>query len=159
MAIVAPFSKYKKTNMKIGIAVCVLLAVIFAYDGYLSKYEWSRRQSFHEKHVKDGKADDTMIFNQKAPFVLLVIAVVFAGRLWAVKDKKLLADEEQLIISRNEKITYDSLQKIDKTNFDSKGFFIITYRNQTGRKINRKISDRNYDNLSAVLDQLIAKIS
>ncbi|MHC4076698.1 MAG: hypothetical protein ACYSRZ_09875, partial [Planctomycetota bacterium] len=117
MAIVAPFSKYKKTNMKIGIAVCVLLAVIFAYDGYLSKYEWSGRQSFYEKHVKDGKADDTMIFNQKAPFVLLVIAAVFAGRLRAVKDKKLLADEEQLIISRNEKITYDSLQKIDKTNF------------------------------------------
>ena len=33
MAIVAPLSKFKKTNLLIYIAACVLVAVVFGYDG------------------------------------------------------------------------------------------------------------------------------
>jgi len=159
MAIEAPVSKYRKTNLKIYIAVCIIFAVVFAYDGYLSKYEWSRRHSFYEKHVKDGQPDETMIFNQIIPIVLAAAAVGLAARLRAVKDKKLLADENELVISGREKISYDSIQKIDKTHFESKGFFIITYKDNDKREVNRKLSDRTYDNLAAVLDELVAKIS
>ena len=53
----------------------------------------------------------------------------------------------------------DAIQKIDKTYFDSKGYFIITHKDQNGREVNRKLSDRNYDNLGAVLDHLVAKIT
>jgi inorganic pyrophosphatase len=159
MVIEAPVSKFRKNNLKMYIAACVIFAVIFAYDGYLSKYQWSHRSSFYEKHVKDGQPDDTMIFNQIAPIVLVLLAAVLAGRLRTLKDKKLLADENELIISEKEKITYDSIQKIDKTGFDSKGFFLVTYKNKDGSEVNRKISNRNYDNLAAILDKLVAKIS
>ena len=158
MAIEAPLSKFKKSNFKIAVAACVIFAAVFAYDGYLSKYEWSLRYKFYEKHVKQGKPDDTMIFNQKAPIFLLAAAVLLVARLWSLKDKKLLADESELIISAKEKIPYDSIQKIDKTHFGSKGYFIITYKNKNGGEINRKINNKKYDNLSAVLDELVAKI-
>ncbi len=159
MTIEAPVSKHKKTNFKIYIAVCIVLAVVFAYDGYLSRYEWSLRRSFYEEHAGEGKPDDTMIFNQKAPFFLAAIAALLTAGLWNVKDKKLLADENELIISNKERIAYDSIQKIDKTLFESKGFFVVTYRNNDGREVNRKFSGRAYDNLAAVLDHLVAKIS
>jgi hypothetical protein len=159
MVIEAPVSKFRKNNLKVYIAACIVFAVVFAYDGYLSKYEWSHRRGFYEKHTKDGRPDDTMIFNHIAPIVLFLLAAVFTGRLQTLKGKKLLADENELVISNNEKISYDSIQKIDKTSFDSKGFFIITYKNKDGNEVNRKISDKAYDNLSAILDKLIAKIT
>lgn len=159
MAIEAPISKSKKNNLKIYIVACIVFAIVFAYDGYLSKYQWSHRRSFYEKHVKEGQPDDTMIFNQTAPIFLVVLAAVLIARFWAIKDKKLLADENELIISDKERISLDCIQKIDKTHFDSKGFFLITYKNKDGREVNRKLSDRTYDNLAAILDELVAKIS
>jgi len=159
MAIEAPLSKYKKTNFKIYIAVCVVVAAIFAYDGYLSKYEWSHRRSFYEEHVKQGRPDDTMIFNQKAPSFLIVIAAVLGWRFWTVKDRKLLAEENELIINDKERISYDSIQKIDRTHFGSKGFFLITYKDKTGSEVSCKVSNKTYDNLAAILDHLVAKIS
>ena len=159
MAIEAPISKFKKNNFKLYAAACIIFAIVFAYDGYLSKYQWSHRRSFYEKHVKDGQPDDTMIFNQIAPIFLIVLAAVLIGRFWALKDKKLLADENELVISDKEKISYDSILKIEKTHFKSKGFFIITHKNSKGREVNRKLSDKAYDNLAAILDKLTAKIS
>lgn len=159
MPIEAPVSKHKKTNFKIYIGACLIGAGIFGYDGYLSKYEWSHRRSFYEKHVKDGKPDGDMVFNQLAPIFLVVLAGGLAARLAALKDKKLLAEENELVLSSKETIPYDAIEKIDKTYFKSKGFFAITYQNTKGRKVKRKLSDRDYDNLTAVLDQLVAKIS
>jgi hypothetical protein len=159
MPVEAPFSKYKKNNLKIYIAVCFVFAVILAYDGYLSGYQWSHRRSFYEKHVKEGKADDTMIFNKIAPFFLVALAVILAGRFRTLKNKKLLADEKELIISDKERISYNSIQKIDKTHFGSKGIFLITYKSKDGSEVSCKLSDKNYDNLAAILDELVAKIS
>jgi hypothetical protein len=159
MAIEAPLSKYKKNGVKLYALACVLFAIVFAYDGYLSKYQWAHRRSFYEKHVKEGKPDDTMMFNRVAPFVLIAIAAVLIGRLWSIKERKLLADETELIISTKEKIPYDSIERIHKTNFDSKGHFTVTYKDKAGGEVNRKISDRTYDNLAAILEHLVAKIS
>jgi hypothetical protein len=158
MAIEAPISKSKKNNLKIYAAACIIFAIVFAYDGYLSKYQWSHRRSFYEKHTKEGRPDDTMIFNRTAPIFLVALAAVLTGRLQAFKDKKLLAGENELVISDKEKIPYASIQKIDKTSFNSKGFFIITYKNKDGDEVSRKISDRTYDNLAAILNKLVAKI-
>ncbi|MHC4175557.1 MAG: hypothetical protein ACYS0I_06550 [Planctomycetota bacterium] len=158
MTIEAPISKYKKTNFKIYIAFCVVAAIILAYDGYLSKYQWSHRRSFYEKHTKDGNPDDTMIFNQKVPILLAALAAALAVRLWTMKNRKLLADENELIIS-DKRIPYESMQKIDKTHFDSKGFFIITYTGKDNREVDLKLSKKTYDNLAAILDALVVKIS
>lgn len=159
MVVEAPISKFKKTNLKIYIGACIVLAVIFAYDGYLSKYEWSGRRSFYDKHVKEGKVDETMLFNRISPFFLLAVGGAFMFQLRRLKVKTIIAGEKELIIESKETIAYDSIQKIDKTAFESKGFFVITYKDKNGAETGRKISDRRYDNLSAVLDKLIEEIS
>ena len=161
MAIEAHISKYKRTNLKIYIGVCVTAAIIFAYDGYLSKYKWSKRYSFYKEHFIDNgnKPTATMKFNQMSPLFFIGAAVILGAYLLAVKNKKLTADENELIISDKEKIAYDSIQKIDKTYFDKKGFFIITYKDKGGREVNCKLSDRTYDNLAAILEHLVAEIS
>ena len=163
MAIEAPYSKYCKTNFKIAIVVCIGGAIIFAYDGYLSKYEWSLRHIFYEEHIKDGKADSTLVFNQKAPFVLGPLAVILIAWFLLRRREKLIADELGLSIYdcklKIENIPYDSIQKIDKTYFNSKGYFVITYKDNDGVESNRKLSTRQYDNLEAILEHLVAKIS
>ncbi|MFH1369727.1 MAG: hypothetical protein ABII09_00325 [Planctomycetota bacterium] len=161
MALVAPLSKYKKKTFLIYISICVVAAIILAYDGYLSKYEWSYRYSFYKKHVvdKEGKPDSDMIFNQKAPYFLVVVAVVLGGYLLTIRNRKVVAGETGLVIDGKVNIAYDSIQKIDKTHFDSKGHFTLTYKGPDDREIDRKISDKYYDNLRAILDHLVAKIS
>jgi len=153
MAIEAPVSRFRKNNLKIYIVVCAALATWFAYDGYFNK-------KFIEKHTdEEGNPDSTLVFNQKAPPFFAGAAVLLGVYLLTIKNKKIIADESELIISPKEKISYDSIQKIDKTNFESKGYFILTYEDEQGHQINRKISDRKYDNLGPILDHLVAKIS
>jgi len=159
MAIEAPYSKHSKSSFKIGIVFCLGAAIIFAYDGYLSKYEWSLRRSFYEEHVKDGKPDFDMVFNQKSPFVFVGLAAVITVWFWARKNKKLLADENELIISDKKRISYDSIQQIDKTYYEKKGFFVITYKDKDGKEVRRKLNERTYDNLAAILEHLLVKIS
>ncbi|MHC4242273.1 MAG: hypothetical protein ACYS3N_04420 [Planctomycetota bacterium] len=159
MAIEAPYSKHSKNNFIIGIGIFLAMAIIFAYDGYLSKYEWSLRHSFYEEHVKDGKPDFDMVFNQKSPLVFVALAAVITVWFWTRKNMKLLADENELIISDKKRISYDSIQQIDKTYFEKKGFFVITYKDKGGREVRLRLSDRKYDNLSAVLEHVVANIS
>ena len=152
MAIEAPLSKHKKNSFKIYIAICIVLAVWFWYDGYFS-------EKFREKNSNaDGSPNSTLIFNQKSPPFFIGVAVLLGAYLFATRNKKIIADENELIISDKERIPYDSIQKIDKTHFDSKGFFLITYDNG-GSEISRKLSDKTYGNLTAVLDYMVAKIS
>ena len=159
MAIEAPISKHQKKNLKLYAVFCIVFAIVFGYDGYLSKYEWSRRRSFYDENVIDGKPNETMIFNQYAPIALIIGAAWFALRHQMIKNRKLVADEEGLVFSDGAKIAYDAIEKIDKTHFSKKGVFVITYKNSGGREIDRRISDRNYDGLEAVLELLVSKIS
>ena len=161
MAIEAPISKFKKTNLKIFLGICLAIAIIFAYDGYLSKYKWSGRYSFYKKQVidNDGTPTPTMVFNRKSPPFFLAGALICAGLLYAIKDKKLIADENELVISDKKRISYDSIQQINKTYFEKKGFFVITYKNKGGSEARLKLSDRKYDNLSVVLEHVVEKIS
>jgi len=161
MAIEAPLSKFAKTNLKIYIVVCVAAAIIFAYDGYLSKYKWSGRYSFYQEHVldNDGVPTQTMNFNTKSPPFFFGAAVLFAVYFFVIKNNKLIADENELVFSAKEKILYDSIEAINKTYFEKKGFFVITYKDDSGKQVTRKISERKYDNLAPVLDHLVAKIS
>jgi len=153
MAIEAPVSKYKKTNLKIYIAACLAIGIWCAYDGYFND-RWI------EEHTDvDGTPQTYLVFNRKAPPFFLGAAVLLGVYLFAIRSKKVIADENELIVGDKEKIPYDSVQKIDKTHFGSKGYFIIAYKDKDGTEINRKLSDRTYDNLAAVLDELVAKIS
>jgi hypothetical protein len=152
MAVVAPISKYKKNNLKIYIIACILFAVWLGYDGFFS-------ESFRAKHTKDGVADSTLSLNRVAACVLAGAAVLLAGYFFAVKDKKVVAEDNELIIDGRKRIQYQAIQKVDKSFFEKKGFFTFVYKDEGGTESKLKISDRRYDNLSAVLDKLIEKIS
>lgn len=153
MAIEAPISKFKKKNLIIYIVVCVGLAAWCAYDGYFNE-DWIK------KHTDtDGNPKAYLVFNRKAPSYFVGAALLLVAYLFTIRNKKIIADENELVISDKERISYDSIQKIDKTNFKAKGFFLITYKNKNGNEVNRKLSDRAYDNLGAILDELVTKIS
>jgi hypothetical protein len=152
MVVIAPYCQYKKTNFKIYIVMLLIAAAYFAYDGYFNK-------TFIKKHTNLGKPDSTLVFNQKSPPFLLAGAIVIAVWYWKVKDRKLIADDEAIAFSEKDKIPYNSIESINKTSYDSKGFFIIEYKSDNGQKSQRKISNRTYDNLDAVLDLLVSKIT
>jgi hypothetical protein len=123
------------------------------YDGYFN-------EKFKEKYTDtSGNPQGWLIVNRAAPPYLIGAAVLLSAYLFAIRNKKLIAFEDELIISAKEKIPYQSIQKIDKTYFDKKGFFIITYKDKDDDEVNRKLSDKKYDNLAAVLDYLVIKIT
>jgi len=150
MTIEAPLSKYKKQNLLIIIAVLIGVAGWLAYDGY-------KKQDFIDKHTVDGEPDSTLKFNRNAPPVMISFAVLLGVYFVAVKGKKVIAAENELTCG-NVKVAYDAIEKINKTNFDSKGYFILTYTDG-GQETELKLSDRTYDNLPAVLDYIVSKIS
>ena len=153
MAIEAPISKFRKTNLKIYIAICIGLVIWCVYDAYFN-------EKFKKKYTDtDGNPTGWLVVNRKAPPYLIGAAALLGLYLFVIKDKKLLADENELIISDKKRISYDSIEKIDKTYFDKKGVFVITYKTEGDKEVNCKISDRQYDNLAAILEHLVAKIS
>ena len=153
MDIEAPISKFKKTNIKICIAVCIGLVIWCIYDAYFN-------EEFIKKYTDDdGNPTGWLVINKKAPPFLIGAAVLFGMYLFLLKDKKLLADENELVINNKKRISYDSIQQINKTYFDKKGFFVMTYKDKGGNEARLKLSDRKYDNLPAILERLVEKIS
>jgi hypothetical protein len=146
MAIEAPLSKYKKNGFLIGMVICVGLSLWCTYDGYLNK-------TFKEAHP------EWWITNRVAPFVLIPAAALLGAWWYGIRGRKLVANENELVIANRVRISYEAIESIDKTHFESKGFFTIIYKHAGGSEAKRKLSDRDYDNLPAILDHLIAKIT
>jgi hypothetical protein len=154
MAIEAPLSKYKKQNYLIIFAVLVALGGWFAYDGYFNK-------KFIEDHTVTtdgvGTPDSDLAFNKKAPPFFFAGALLVGGYFLMVKGKKIVAGDTSLQVGKVE-IPYDSIESINKTFFDKKGYFIITYK-EGDKENDLKLSDRSYDNMPAILDELVKQIS
>jgi hypothetical protein len=152
MAIEAPVSNFRKKNVQLYFLICLIVGIWFGYDGYYNK-------TFIEKHSKDGVIDDTVKFNRKAPYIAGVFALFFAGQFILMKNKKITAADNELIMDNNLKIPYTSIETIDKTDFEGKGYFVVFYKDQSGTEKNVKISSRQFDNVKPILDLLIEKIS
>jgi len=152
MSVIAPYCQYKKTNFKLGILILLVAAVWFAYDGYKS-------ETFKKRHTKNGQPDSTLAFHRNSPPFFAAGAIVLAIILAKVKGKKIVADEQDLILSDGGKIPYNSIETVNKTEYQSKGFFTVEYKSQDGQKKLCKISNRDFDNLDAVLGILVAKIT
>ncbi len=157
MAVEAPLSKFKKNNVKIFIVVLVGLAIWCIYDSYFN-------EKFIEEHTKGYGTENAqpygwLVVNRKAPPFLIGGAVALAVYLLIIKGRKLTTDDTGLTINGKIIIAYDKIERIDKTHFDAKGYFVITHVAEGGKETDLKLSDRMYDNLSAVLDELVAKIS
>ena len=154
MALVAPLSKYKKNTFLVWMVVLAGFGAYCIYDGYYN-------ETFRAKHTgADGKPDATLIWNQKwLPIFCGGSAVLLGAYLLVIRNRKIVADDAGLVINGKINIAYDSIQKIDKTHFDSKGHFTLTYKSADGREINCKITDKDYDGLGPVLNHLVTKIS
>jgi cbb3-type cytochrome oxidase subunit 3 len=152
MAVVAPLANYKKTNYKIWFLILFLAGAWFFYDG---KYN----EKFIKKHTNNGVQDHTLIFHLKAPPYMIGAAFLIAIYAYSMRNKKIIADDESLILSDIEEIPYKSIESINKTNYDSKGYFIISYKGKDGKPAEKKISNRTWDNLDEVLELLVQKIS
>jgi len=152
MAIEAGVSSYRKNRLKMFMVACIVLAAWCVYDGY-----------FNEKWIQEHTADDGspktyLVFNRKAPYFLVSGAVLLGVYLASILGKKVVADDEKLIVDGKE-IKYDSIVSLDKTHFDSKGYFVLTYETGQGGQTSKKISDLKYDNLTQVLEHVVSKIS
>ena len=156
MAIEAPYSKFKLNNYVIYIVICIAAGGWFAYDGYLN-------ENYIEKNTdnygtEEAVANDTLVWNRRLPFVLAATAVGFAIMRFKLKNRKVVADDNGVTIS-GKTIAYESIEAINKTYFDSKGFFTVTYKDAGDAECEQKFSDRNFDKLPAILDHIVAKIS
>ncbi len=152
MTIEAPISRYKKQNLLIAIAVMVGLSIWCIYDGFYNE------KFIREHQDEEGNPKGWLVVNQKAPPYLIAGAIAASVYFFAVRGKKVVADESGLTAG-GKTIAYDAIEKIDKTHFDTKGYFVMTYKDQQGQSQDIKLSDRTYDNMGLLLDHLVAKIS
>ena len=152
MTIEAGVSSYKKNRLKMFIVAGMVLAAWCIYDGYFNE-KW-----IAEHTEEDGTPKTYLVFNQRAPYFLVSGAVLLGIYLASILGKKVVADDEKLIIEGKE-IKYDSIVSLDKTYFESKGYFVLMYTNSQGGQAKKKISDLKYDNLTPILEQVVSKIS
>ena len=153
MAVEAPVSKFRKNNLIIWMIVCLGFATYCIYDGYFN-------DKFIKKHTDaNGNPNSTLVFNQKSPIFLIAGAMLLGIYFFAIRNSKIIAEQDELVINGREKIAYESIQKINKTYFDKKGLFTITYKDKNNSEIDIKISNRKYDNIEAILEHLVAKIT
>lgn len=156
MAILAPLSKHKKTNFVIALIFLIAFGAWFCYDGYFD--EEYIKENTENYGTPQAKPNSDLVINRVAPFLLFGAALATVVWFFIINGDKVVADENALVI-KGRSIAYNSIDRIDKTHFQSKGYFVITYKNEDGKESHLKLSDRSYDNLSAVLDELIARIS
>ena len=153
MAIEAPLSKSKRNDFIIGVVVCLGLALWFAYDGYFNK------KFITEHTTEQGRPDGTLVFNRKSPPFFVAGALLLGAYWYVIRHRKVVAAEDALVIAGRKKIPYDAIEQIDRTYFESKGIFTITYKNENGRFVQYRLTDRHYANLGPILDHLVARIT
>jgi len=153
MALVAPVSKSGKNWLIIYIVGLIGFGAYCVYDGYFN-------QGFMDEHTDaQGIADSTLYFNQKSPPFFFLGAVLVGLRLFLIRNRQIVAGENELTINDRLRIPYDAIQEINKTHFKEKGIFTVSYDNPDGKRVRRKFDDRQYDNLEAILDLLVEKIT
>ena len=153
MAIEARLSRHSKNSLIIAIVALLGFAGWTVYDGFY-------RESFIKEHTgEDGKPDSTLLFNQKSPPYLFILAGLVGLRLFLIRKRKIVAQESDLVIDGKIQIAYDAIQQIDKTHFEKKGVFVVSYTDVQGKLRKQGFDDRKYDNMKAILDHLVTQIS
>ncbi|OQA02365.1 MAG: hypothetical protein BWY71_00030 [Planctomycetes bacterium ADurb.Bin412] len=150
MAVEAVGSKFSRNNHYILAPMCLAFAVWFAYDGWINKtYQ-------QEETREDGTPTANLQFNRYAPIGLAAIAVYSLLAAAQVKNKRITADENGLTINGKAVIPYSSVTHIDKRFFEKEGHYTIGYKEGDAEQT-LKLSDRKYDGLGLLLDELIRR--
>jgi len=152
MDIVGPVSGHKKNTLILYMVMLVGFGLWCLYDGYFNK-------DFIAKHTENGRPNGNLVFNRYAPLAMILGAVALGVWLHRIRGRKVVATDTELNVDGRLKVHYDSIEQIDKTHFEKKGFFVITYKTDSGIETTARLSDRDYDNLGPLLDRLVEKIS
>ena len=147
MAIIAPGSRRSRTNWIITAALCGGMGLWFAYDGWLNK-------KYQEKETIDGKMTPNLVFNRYIPFPLGLYVLYCFFAATRVKTKRIVLDEKGLCLENQTPIPIEHISYIDNRYFKEDGVFIVGSTND-GKTKKIKITDRKYDNLAELLEELI----
>jgi len=152
MAIEATGSKYGvKSGIMIAIA-CLAFGVYCLYDGWIN-------EKYQEEHTdsQTGEPKFDLMFNRVyGPVACGAAGLYFLIGAIRLKAKKIIADENGLTFSNGKTISYAGMKKIDKTPLEKKGYFSIEYEQGQATKT-LKLTDRQYDNLGLLLDEIIRR--
>ena len=150
MAVEAVGSKHSRNNGFIVTVVCLVGSIWLAHDGWLGEYKKT------ELAKNEGKPTANLYFNRYAPIPLIIIAIIYCIAALRVASRKIVADEDGIKLTSGTEIPYNSIKQIDKGPFQKQGYFTITY-NRKDKDKHLKLSDRKYDNLGLLLDELVQK--
>lgn len=148
MAIVSTGSRHtQNTNYIIAVA-CILFACWFLYDGW-----------FNEDFIKEQEEKNeylTIRLNQYyVPIGCAGAAVFFVLSAYRLKSRKITAGQSDLEFSDGLKIAYNDIQQIDKRFFKKEGHFTVHYKEDSGEDKKIKLTDRTYDGLGLLLDEIV----
>jgi hypothetical protein len=152
MDIIGPASRHKGNTFILYIAMLVLFSLWCVYDGYFNS-------EFITQHTENGQRDGSLQFNRLSPPVMILAAAGLAVWLYRSRGSSVVAGDTALTLTEGLTVPYDSIQQIDKTHFEKKGFFVITYKTDGDREAIVRLDDRHYDNLGPILDRLVEKIT
>lgn len=158
MRLTAPLSRQTRNWWIMMIVAAVGLGLWLIYDGYFSE-AFIDNHTLVDEVTGEKTPDTTLMFNQKSPPFFFGAAVLMAIWVVVIWRKCVVADDTELIIDNKLRIPYDRIQQIDKTDFEKKGRFTLTYKDKSGKEVNRPLSDTGYDNLGPILEHLVAQLS
>ena len=151
MAVTATGSKFRRNNMLILAVICIAGGLWFGYDGWINaEYQENNTDS------DTDKPNPNLQFNRYAPIPLAVIAVYEIIMAAIIPSRCVVADEKELTLANGTNIAYESLRAIDKRSFAKDGHFTIRYA-VGGAEKSLKLSERKYDNLGLLLDEVISR--
>lgn len=150
MAIEATGSKYGVKSGVIITMACLAFGVYFLYDGWINETYQAK-----ETNSETGEPSSDLKFNRVyGPILCGAAGLYFLIGAMRLKSRKITADENGLTFSTGKTIPYTSMKKIDKTPLEKKGYFSIEYeQDQTTKTL--KLTDRKYDNLGLLLDEIV----
>ncbi len=150
MAVEAKGSRFNRNNNLMIAAMFFGFGIYCVYDGYFS-------ESYRAKETdENGKPTANLLFNQYAPIPLGLIATYCLIAAVRNPKKRLVAQEDGLNVCDKELISYKDITYIDHRKFKEKGLITIGYELNNSEKT-LKLSDRTYDNLGLLLDELVSK--
>ena len=148
MAVEARASKFNRNNGFIFAAACIVGALWFGYDGWFGSYRDAELAS------NNNEPTANLLFNMYVPIPLAAGAGYFLVTSLLSASRKLVADESGLVINDKKTVRYTEMKSIDKRHFEKDGHFTIEYE-QAGKAERLKLSDRKWDNLGLLLDEVV----
>ncbi|MCF7958767.1 MAG: hypothetical protein K9M57_10000 [Phycisphaerae bacterium] len=159
MAVEATGSRYSRNTNFIIVLALIGAGAWFFYDGhYIEEFiNDNTLTKINEAGEEVVTQKFNLTFNRTmGPVICGLGAIYFLAQALMLGTKLISADETDVTVKGGPKIPYSSILKIDKRDLEKKGILKIYY-DVNGTEAVLKLSDRTYDHLGLLLDQIVAK--